>query len=67
MIKMIIERIIEAILNIERIKKYTNKIEIIIIKINTTKFIKINLLIMYNMQKNNRPNKKMNKMIKNNK
>ena len=46
---MIIERIIEAILNIERIKKYTNKIETIIIKINTTKFIKINLLIMYNM------------------
>ena len=67
MIKMIIERIIEAILNIERIKKYTNKIETIIIKINTTKFIKINLLIMYNMLKNNRQNKKMNKMIKNNK
>ncbi len=67
MIKMIIERIIEAILNIERIKKYTNKIETIIIKINTTKFIKTNLQIIYNMLKNNRPNKKMNKMIKNNK
>ena len=67
MIKMIIERIIEAILNIERIKKYTNKIETIIIKINKKKFIKINLKIMYNMLKNNRQNKKMNKMIKNNK